>query len=116
TNTIAAPSARSTQCPRRSRLPLHRNIIPRGGSMGRYVWLLVGLFALNTLGVMPGGAQSFDTGILGTITDSSGALVAGAAVTIAQPATGTVRTVQTAANGAYEVRYLLPGVWVVDVR
>src|SRR5437016_10376626 len=84
--------------------------------MGRYVCLLVGFFAFSTFGVMPGWAQSFDTGILGAITDSSGALVAGAAVTIAQPAPGTVRTVQTAANGAYEVRYLLPGVWVVEVR
>src|SRR5262249_35245906 len=61
-------------------------------------------------------AQSFDTGILGTVMDPSGAIVVGAAVTITQPATGTVRTVQTAANGTYEVRYLLPGEWVVEVR
>jgi Carboxypeptidase regulatory-like domain len=43
-------------------------------------------------------------------------VVAGAAITITQPATGTVRAVQTGAAGTYEVRYLLPGEWLVEVR
>jgi hypothetical protein len=54
-------------------------------------------------------AQSLDTGILGTVTDSTGAVVTGASVTITQPATGFTRTVETSAEGAYEVRYLRPG-------
>ena len=61
-------------------------------------------------------SQSFDTGILGTVNDPSGAVAVGAAITVTQPATGTVRTVQTGPNGAYEIRYLLPGEWAVEVR
>src|SRR5438874_5845342 len=63
-----------------------------------------------------GFAQSFDTGVLGRVMGPSGAIVAGAAVTITQAATGTVRTAVTAPNGNYEVRYLLPGEWTVEVR
>src|SRR5258706_10137399 len=60
--------------------------------------------------------QSADTGFLGTITDATGAVVAGAAVTVTQPATGAVRNVTTSGNGDYEVRYLPPGEYVIDVR
>ena len=70
----------------------------------------------SVLSIMTLCPQSFDTGILGTVTDPSGAVVAGGDVTLTQPDTGTVRTVQTGPNGAYEVRYLLPGEWVVEVR
>src|SRR5438552_3949073 len=76
-----------------------------------YVQSFLIVFAVSTV-----WSQSFDTGILGTITDPSGAVIAGAGIIIKQPATGTVRTVLTASNGAYEVRYLLPGEWVVEVR
>jgi hypothetical protein len=60
--------------------------------------------------------QAVDTGILGTVTDPSGAVIVGAGVTITQPTTGTVHNVQTNLSGIYEVRYLLPGEWVVEVR
>src|SRR5215510_5075401 len=60
--------------------------------------------------------QSFDTGILGTVTDPSGAIIAGADITVTQPATGVVRIAKTLPNGGYEIRYLLPGDWVVEVR
>src|SRR5689334_8720307 len=82
----------------------------------KYVSFLLTALAVGTLGVMQLWAQSLDTGILGTVSDPSGAVVVGAGVTITQPATGTTRVVQTAANGTYEVRYLLPGEWVVEVR
>ncbi|HYM13664.1 MAG TPA: carboxypeptidase-like regulatory domain-containing protein, partial [Bryobacterales bacterium] len=61
-------------------------------------------------------AQTIDTGILGNVTDATGAVVANAAVTITQPATGLARTVATNAEGYYEVRYLLPGEYTVEVR
>ena len=61
-------------------------------------------------------SQSADTGILGAISDPSGAVVAGAAITVTQPATGIARAVQSDPTGAYEVRYLTPGVYVVEVR
>lgn len=61
-------------------------------------------------------AQTLDTGILGTVTDPSGAVVANASVSITQTATGVKRTTQTAADGKYEVRYLVPGEYSVEVQ
>jgi Carboxypeptidase regulatory-like domain len=61
-------------------------------------------------------AQTLDTGILGTITDPTGAVVAGATVNITQTATSVRRTTQTAADGKYEVRYLVPGEYSIEVR
>jgi hypothetical protein len=63
-----------------------------------------------------GHTQTLDTGILGTVADPTGAIVVGASVTITQPATGFTRTVATSAEGAYEVRYLLPGEYNVEVK
>src|SRR6266568_7414409 len=60
--------------------------------------------------------QSADTGFLGVITDSTGAVVAGATVTITQPATGVARNVTSDSSGSYELRYLLPGEYVIEVR
>src|SRR5436309_13913019 len=61
-------------------------------------------------------AQTIDTGILGSVTDPSGAFVAGANVTITQPATGLARAVATDTSGHYEVRYLIPGEYNVEVK
>ncbi len=71
---------------------------------------LVGIFATALFG------QSADTGILGSVTDQSNAAVVGATVTIASPATGFNRSVVTGPDGQYEVRYLLPEDYVVQVR
>src|SRR4030095_6085904 len=84
--------------------------------MKRCVSFLLTASAVSTLSLVTLWSQSFDTGILGTVSDSSGAVVVGAAITITQPATGTVRMARTAATGTYEVRYLLPGEWMVEVR
>lgn len=71
------------------------------------------LFLLLLAGLAPG--QTIDTGILGTVKDPPGAAIAGAMVTITQPATGTTRTVTTGPSGTYEVRYLQPGDYTVEV-
>jgi hypothetical protein len=60
--------------------------------------------------------QTLDTGILGTITDPGGAIVPAASVTITQPSTGLSRSVTAGADGGYEVRYLTPGEYTVEVR
>ena len=60
--------------------------------------------------------QSVDTVILGAVTDSAGASVSGASVSITQPATGLSHNVTTGPTGTYEVRYLVPGEYVVEVR
>src|SRR5262249_52457890 len=71
---------------------------------------------LLTCGVCCLSGQTLDTGILGIVTDPSGAVVAGAAVNITHNETGVRREIQTAADGKYEVRYLVPGEYVVEVR
>ena len=62
----------------------------------------------------PLAAQSVDTGILGTVVDGSGAVVPGADITVTNTATGVVQSAVTDPNGAYEIRYLVPGDYTVQ--
>ena len=62
-----------------------------------------------------GLAQTLDTAILGVITDPSGASVPSAEITITQPATGFTQRITANHEGAYELRYLRPGEYTVDV-
>ena len=78
----------------------------------RSVFFLTALIALET----PVAAQTVDTVILGTITDSAGAVITGGTVTLTQAAKGLSRTARTGADGAYEFRYLLPGEYAVEVK
>lgn len=52
----------------------------------------------------------------GTVTDPSGAAVAGANVTITDQATGTVRQTQTTNTGFYQVAQLPPGQYTVTIE
>ena len=54
--------------------------------------------------------------IKGTVTDSSGAAIPGAKVTVKSPAVAIERHVQTNASGDYEVPALPPGVYTVEVQ
>jgi hypothetical protein len=57
------------------------------------------------------------TGTLtGTVTDPSGAVVAGATVTIVNPATGAERTAETNSAGIFEVQALPPGKYTITVE
>lgn len=78
----------------------------------RSVFFLTALIALET----PVAAQTVDTVILGTITDSAGAVITGGTVTLTQAAKGLSRTARTGADGAYEFRYLLPGEYAIEVK
>ena len=49
------------------------------------------------------------TGLMGRVTDSSGAAIPGVAVTITNLGTGSERTITTGATGEWEVRFLAPG-------
>src|ERR1700688_3225153 len=53
--------------------------------------------------------------ILGTVKDTSGAVVAGAQVTIKDLETGVLRTVPTDGNGFYSAANLLPGSYSITV-
>ena len=60
-------------------------------------------------------AQTITTGeIAGTITDSSGAVVAGAAVTAKEISTGDSRTVQSSSTGIYRIGLLKPGTYAIS--
>ncbi|HZD93999.1 MAG TPA: TonB-dependent receptor, partial [Candidatus Sulfotelmatobacter sp.] len=61
-------------------------------------------------------AQSFRGGIQGTVTDSSGAVVSGAEVTVSNVDTGFSRTAQTDATGNYFVSELPIGNYDVTVK
>src|SRR5216683_4026187 len=54
--------------------------------------------------------------IKGAVTDSTGAAIVGAQVTVKSTATGIERTTQSNAAGDYEVPALPPGIYSVEVR
>jgi len=60
-------------------------------------------------------AQTFRGTILGTVTDPSGAVVAGATVTVKNVGTGMERTTDTSADGSYALPELPIGTYTVTV-
>src|SRR5258706_7644785 len=60
-------------------------------------------------------AQTFRGTILGTVTDPSGAVVAGAKVTVKNVGTGLERTTDTSADGSYALPELPIGTYIVTV-
>ena len=75
-----------------------------------------GIFALGLLlaSASPASAQTFGQ-ITGTITDTSGAILVGASVTVTNTQTNAVREAQTNTSGSYVFPNLLPGVYSVKV-
>ena len=71
--------------------------------------LLVVLLALSVATL----AQTFRGGIEGTVTDTSGAAIPAAQVTVTDPATGTTRSVHTDDSGNYTVTELPLGAYDV---
>src|SRR6201993_42593 len=74
------------------------------------ILLVAVLFAAVTL-----SAQTFRGTILGTVTDPSGAVIAGAKVTVKNTGTGLERTTETSADGSYSVPELPIGTYTVTV-
>src|SRR6185437_13619569 len=75
-------------------------------------WLL--LLVLFVFGLAAFGQNT--ASLKGTVTDSSGAAVAGAAVTVKNVDLGITRTTQTNSVGDYEVPALKPGTYSVEVK
>ena len=67
------------------------------------------------LAVVSLSAQTFRGTILGTVTDPSGAVVAGAKVTVKNTGTGLERTSETSADGSYSLPELPIGTYTVTV-
>ena len=70
---------------------------------------------LMMLAAAPGWAQTFRGTIQGTVTDSSGAALVGATVTIRNVETGIDRITQTSTDGTYLVPELQIGTYTVSV-
>ena len=64
----------------------------------------------------PLGAQSFFGSIVGTVTDSTGAVVANASVTLTNTGTSEKKAAPSDANGNYQFMNLLPGTYRVDIE
>jgi len=73
-------------------------------------------FLLTMLAATPASAQTFRGSILGTVTDTSGAAVVGATVTIHNVATGIDRITQTSVDGSYLIPELPIGTYDVTVQ
>src|ERR1700730_8851718 len=61
-------------------------------------------------------AQTFRGTVLGTVTDTSGAAVSGATVTVKNTGTGLLRTVKTSDDGTYSAPELPIGTYSVTVE
>ena len=77
--------------------------------------LLVCAIALLTLAA-PAAAQEQRGSIVGTIKDSSGAVLPGVSVTASGPAMPAGQTTVTDANGSYQFPALLPGVYTIKAE
>ncbi|MGH9507998.1 MAG: carboxypeptidase-like regulatory domain-containing protein, partial [Terriglobales bacterium] len=79
--------------------------------------ICTGLLALAmTLGLSLGAWGQATTSVRGAVTDPSGAAIPGAAVTITNVATNTVRRSATDQDGRYTFAAVLPGTYTLQVR
>lgn len=77
------------------------------------------LLALAVLAGLPGpmaSAQSIFAVIVGTVTDSTPAVVPGAKITVTNVRTNERREFTTNAQGNYEINNLFPGVYMLEVE
>src|SRR5438132_11799142 len=86
--------------------------------MQRFSFRALPVMAVFALLLLAGSviAQVASGSLVGTITDQTGAVVAGATVTAKSKATGAEKTVTTGANGDYEITALQPGEYDVTVE
>src|SRR5713226_4577756 len=90
-------------------------IFGKGTSMLHRVAVSALVILAVTIAASPASAQVSGATLSGTITDPSGAVIAGAQVSIANKATGVTRAVTTDAAGLYSAPNLLPGDYEVTI-
>ncbi len=83
---------------------------------GGLAWMLIAVFTLVALAAVPAVAQTYRGTILGTVSDSSGAVIPGAKVRVANEETGLTRETQTSEDGSYYVPELTIGAYSVTVE
>jgi hypothetical protein len=92
-----------------------RTVTSQDGRATRALRLLVVVFTLVALSVSA-LAQSTAGRILGTLTDQSGAAVAGATVVVTDAERGTTRTITSDESGSYAATNLQPGTYKIRVE
>jgi len=85
------------------------------GSMRFLLMCFVGVVAFGFLSVQPAKGQVLSGGIVGTVTDPSGAAVPGAQVTITSVGTGVSRSATTNTTGNYSFTDVPEGDYTLDV-
>src|SRR5690606_17333539 len=75
----------------------------------------VSLLTALVLACVPLAAQNFGE-FTGTVADPSGAVIAGASVTITNEATGVARSAETNESGNYNVPFLNPGRYTITAE
>lgn len=83
---------------------------------GVLITLACAVLALIALGVMPTSAQTFRGSIMGTVTDSTGAAIVNAKVSIKNADTGVERVTETTVDGQYLVPELPIGTYTVTIE
>src|SRR6266404_2849658 len=79
-------------------------------------YFLFATLIISLLAFVPAAVAQITSGtITGVVTDTSGAVVAGANVTITSTQTGAVRTATTSAEGAFSFPELSPGIYNITV-
>jgi len=77
---------------------------------------LVSLLSLLLLATATLRAQQTSGSAVGTVTDNTGAVVSGAAITLTDVDTGDHRTATTNSNGDYQFVNLIPGNYKIDIE
>jgi len=80
------------------------------------VTLALCCLALGISGMTPALAQETTANVVGTVTDSTGATIAGAKVTIQNTGTAEARSTQTGPSGDYGFTFLQPGTYSIAVE
>jgi hypothetical protein len=78
-----------------------------------FVLALLGLLALSAAIAF---GQAIDGAVVGTLTDSQGAVVSGADVTATNIATNVTAVSKTSASGEYQFDHLLPGTYRISAK
>src|ERR1700676_3808567 len=90
---------------------ISKEIVERKFTVGIVFAILTLLFSI--FASPPANAQAVGATLSGTVTDESGAVIAGAAITIKNTGTGIERTLTTDAAGFYSAPNLQPGTYSI---
>ena len=80
--------------------------------IARYIFLVL---LLEMLALVPAWSQG-TASLSGTVSDSSGAIIPGATITLTNQATNATRTMESAADGTFSFALLPPGTYHVEFQ